>query len=260
MTETLKARAAAARTGPAGGRSDPGKTGDSAVPTIDFEVGDDPEAVPVKVAWARAMRFCRALTKGSTARVNGKDGKLLYTYKYRGVDDVVTLAGVAFRHFGIMVVPVEVVVEYRPAGQMVACYATVTYEVSSLGEGTFRGTVKSEGIDNGDKATVKAEQQAFRVFLTTALCLPTYDPTMDSDATPMVRPEPPGPFGVRDEILAPGTSVQRLIAIQSELRHDPALAATAVPVGDEEIRLWDLVVRTRKAREPQAPAEDGEPS
>jgi hypothetical protein len=244
----LRSWATAAKVGTAGnGRSDPGKTADSAVPTI-VEMGSDPEAVPVRQAWARAMRICKALTKGSTARVNNKEGKFLYSYQYRGVDDVVTLAGLAFREVGVMVVPVEIATEYRPAGQMVTCFATVTYEVSSIDGSSFRGVVRSEGIDNGDKATVKALQQAYRVFLTTALTLPTYDPTTDSDATPILRPEPPSPLELRDEIVNPQTSLSRLLAISGELKRDNSLAATRVPVGDREVTLWDLCVETGKAR------------
>lgn len=246
MTD-LKSRATA-RSGPApSGRGDPAKTGDTAVPTI-VEVGEDPEPVPVRVAWARAMRICKALTKGSTAEVKNREGKFLYSYKYRGIDDVVTLAGLAFREVGVMVVPVDIQIEYRPAGQMVTCYATVTYEVSSIDGSSFRGVVRSEGIDNGDKATVKALQQAYRVFLTTALTLPTYDPTHDTDATPMVRPEPPSPLEMRDEILNPNTSLQRLKAITSQFRQEQDLAATVVPHGDRQVTLWDLHVEVVKAR------------
>lgn len=254
MSQPLKERARSGRPAQSGNGQ-----GNHAEPIISYEVGDDPEAVPVRVAWARAMRFCRALTKGSTAEVKEKGtGRVLYTYKYRGVDDVVTLAGMAFRQFGIMVLPVDIQTEYRPAGQMMTCFATVTYEVSALGEGSFRGTVKSEGIDNADKATVKAEQQAYRVFLTTALSLPTYDPKLDSDATPVLRPEPPGPFAIRDEILDPKTSLARLQALKSEFKRDADLAATLVPVGDGEERLWDLLTRVGKAREAERERERAE--
>lgn len=244
----LRSRAAAGRIQPTGNGTRGGADTGQAEPIIIEEVGEDPEAVHVKVAWARAMRFCRALSKGSTARVTNKEGKLLYTYQYRGIDDVVTLAGMAFRQFGVMVMPVEVVTEYRP-GHMKECHVLATYEITSLGEGTMRATIRSEGMDLGDKSTVKAEQQAFRIFLTTALCLPTYDPTMDSDATPLTRPEPPSPLELRDHILDPNTSAQQLKARLGELKRDPDLAATKVPVGDEQVTLWDLCTRTGKARE-----------
>src|ERR1043165_6258816 len=62
----------------------------SSDPIYELVARDDPEAVPTKVAWARVMRFCRGLPKNSVAQVKDKTGKVLYTYKYRGVDDVVS--------------------------------------------------------------------------------------------------------------------------------------------------------------------------
>lgn len=226
-------------------------TGSEAV--IDFTVVEegDPEKVDVKVAWARAMRWCRALPKNSTAEVKDKTGRLLYKFKYRGIDDVVTLAGMAFRQFGVTVVPIKIDVEHR-IGQPSTCMVTVTYRITSLGEGEIIGVSRGESIDFGANATIKAEQQAFRLFLTTALCLPTHDPTMDSDAAPILRPQPPTPAALRDEMLNPKTSTQRMRALLSELKADPKLGATRVPVPDDSSNmyesLYDLNVRVGRER------------
>jgi hypothetical protein len=196
------------------------------------------------------MRFCRALPKGSTATVTTKSGAS-YTYHYRGIDDVLSLAGAALREHGVLVMPIEKHAEYRAIGQANVCTLKATFEVSSLGEGSFQGVALGEGVDLGDKATVKAETQAHRTFMVQALSLPTYDISADSDANPVQRPEPPGSFAIRDEILDPKTSLGRLKAIRSELQRDSALAAEMVPDGESNVHLWDLLTRVGKAREAQ---------
>lgn len=251
MSEGLKARAEAAK---AGGRAEVKATGarGAEVPSeaIVFEVGDDPEVVPVRVAWKRVMRFCRALPKGSTATVNTKAGGS-YTYRYRGIDDVISLAGRAMREMGVDVVPIEITPVFKTLGQMNSCTVAITYKVT--GQSTdasdyFEIKSLGEGLDLGDKAALKAQTQAYRTAMITALSLPTYDLSLDSDATPIERPVPPTPEETRDEILRPNTSVQRLVAIQGELRNDRERAAAFVTVEGKQVRLWDLVVDTRKTR------------
>jgi hypothetical protein len=259
----LRSRARASQS--PGAKGDSTHTASGAEPVIDFEVGDDPEAVPVRVAWARVMRFCRALSKGSTAKVVTKGGGS-YEYKYRGVDDVVSLAGAGMREFGVIVMPAEIKTEYR-AGNPNWCAVEVTYAILSINSddpGYLKGVARGEAFDFGDKATVKAEQQAFRVFLTTALSLPTYDVSMDTDATP-VMPTLPSPTALRDEMLQPNIEVQRLLAIRGELQRDAqaggTLAVTKVPVpdgqgGEAEESLWDL--NTRRGKERQGGGEHGQ--
>lgn len=231
---------------------------------IEFEVGDDPEAESVKVAWHRVIRFCRALSKGSTARVNTKGGGS-YEYKYRGADDVVSLAGAAIREFGIMITPVEIKSEHRVTGQATWCKVEVTYEITAIGDdkGVIRGVSQGEAIDFGDKALAKALTQCFRIFLTTALSLPTYDVSMDSDASNVQRPAPPTPEELRDNMMQT-TDKQRLLAIRGELQRDAALASVQVDVpweGGKRMTLWDLnTLRGKQLREPAPGEGDGQPT
>lgn len=258
MQPDLKTRAQQNQPAPSGGNPVP----NSSEPFVAFEIGDDPESVSTRVAWKRVMRFCRGLTKGSTAQVKDKTGKVLYTYKYRGADDVVSLAGAALRAHGVDVIPVKIETQYKISGQATTCMVTVTYEVSSLGEGTFQGVSVGEAIDFGDKATVKALTQAYRVFLTTALTLPTYNVSWDSDASPVQRPMPPTPEELRDEMLNPKTSRQRMAAMYQEFKRDPALGGqmvfTKAGSNDQET-LLDLNVRLGKERAAAAAASPESP-
>lgn len=218
------------------------------------DVGEDPEAVDVKVALSRVMRFCRALPKGSTATVTTKSGQ--YTYKYRGIDDVVSLAGTAMRLFGLIITPSAIETQHK-VGNPSWCKVDVTYLVESLGGGTIIGRSTGEALDFGDKALVKALTQAYRVFLTTLLSLPTRDISLDSDANSVVRPQPPSPLELRDEMLSATVTTQRLRAILSMLQRDEDLARTKVPVptagpdgthNERNEALWDLNVRIGKER------------
>lgn len=227
----------------------------SSEPIIEVEVGDDPEGVSVAVAWARVMRFCRGLPKGSTAEVKDKAGKVMYRYKYRSADDVMSLVGFALRAFGVTVMPVDVKHQTNISGQATTCTVDVRYAITSLGEGSMLGVSAGSAIDFGDKALVKALTQAYRAFLTTALTLPTYNVAWDSDANPVQRPMPPTPEELRDEMLNPGIKTSRMKAIYAELKRDPALGAQVVTIpndggpGDSTREtLLDLNVRLGRER------------
>lgn len=259
MTRSLPLREQARAARPADSRP---ATPVSSEPTVVFDVGEDPESVPVRYAWARVMRFCRALPKGSTATVSTSKGGS-FSYRYRGVDDVVSLAGAALREFGVMINPVKIDVTHR-VGTPSWCKVDVTYSVTSLGEGEIVGVSCGEALDFGDKALVKALTQAYRVFLTTALSLPTYDVSMDSDARPITRPMPPSPFELRDEMLDPKTSLDRLRAILDALQRDQDLATTKVPVpdgkgGETNESLLFLNLRIGKERADRAAISAGDP-
>jgi hypothetical protein len=231
MTD-LKTRAQQGRPAPTGGT-----VATASEATIEVEVGEDPEAVPVKVAWSRAMRFCKALEKGSKAVVKEKGtGKVLFTYNYRGADDVVTLAGVAFRLFGVIVTLVKLEPVYRNNGQAVTCLMTAHWKIESLGDGQIDAVSCSEAMDyGGDKATVKASTQALRIFLTNQLMLPTGKVSWDSDASPSRLPPLPTPEELRDEMLSPETSRQRMSTIFKTLKDDPDLGSQVVAVRRENM-------------------------
>lgn len=222
-------------------------------PVLIFEIGDDPEAVPVKVAWSRVMRFCRAVPKGGRATIKTATGS--YSFVYRGIDDILNAVGPALRLFGAEIFPVKVEPAYTTVGRMNICTVIVTYRIQSLGDGEIITQGAGEGADVGERATTKAQTYAFRNMLIAALCLPTIDPKLDADVVNVERPEPPGALALRDEMLDPGTSQQRLLAIRGELRRDKDLARETVEVplgsGTQE-SLWDLNTRIGKERDAAA--------
>lgn len=240
----LKTRAQQNRPAPSGNAAP-----NSSEPIVELQASEDPESIPTKVAWARVMRFCRGLPKGSTAIVRDKTGKEMYRYKYRGVDDVVSLAGAALREFGVTVMPIEIKPQHTVSGQATTCYVHVKYLITSLGEGEISGVSFGEGIDFGDKATVKALGQALRVFITTALMLPTYSVAWDSDASPVQRPMPPTPEELRDEMLNPKTSVQRMSTLYGQFRREPELGQAVVETSVGQETLLALNVRLGKERQ-----------
>jgi hypothetical protein len=255
MTQSLRERARQQGEGN-GGRAE----ADPAEPVLVFEIGDDPEAVPVKVAWSRVMRFCRAVPKGGKATI--KTATSSYSFIYRGIDDILNAVGPALRLFGAEIFPIEVRPTYSTTGRMNICTVVVTYRIESLGEGEIITQGAGEGADVGERATTKAQTYAYRNMLIAALCLPTMDPRLDADVVNVQRPEPPSPFALRDEMLEPDIRRDRLLAIFGELKRDPFLAGARVPVpdgkgGEREESLWDLNVRRGKelAAKQSAPAQ-----
>lgn len=187
-------------------------------PMADYELSDDdPEMVPLHIAWMRVRREIRAIAK------TGKYEQGKTKYNYRGVDAVVQAFGPVTLKHGVHVLPVEVRTEYgekntNSGGKMRECTATVTWLIMGPKGDTFTLQTAGEALDTSDKSTTKAQTVALRTLLLTAGLTPTGDP--DPDAQRIERGEAPVRPAVdyRDEALLPGTSKSRMAQMVYELR------------------------------------------
>ncbi|PVE04632.1 ERF family protein [Streptomyces scopuliridis] len=219
-------------------------------PMADYEPGDDdPEMVPVHIAWLRVRKDVRAIAKGE--QYNGGGTR----FNFRGVDTVVNTFGpVTLRH-GINIFPVGIDAEHRDTttskgNKMRECTVTVSWMVMGPKGDTLPALLKTRGeaLDSADKGTAKAQSVALRVLLLTGGLTPTHD--KDPDSSHVERGEAPIRPAVQylDEITHPQTSAGRLRQIHYELKQTGQLGALLTnEVGDEE-RAGDMVVRIGKER------------
>jgi hypothetical protein len=187
-------------------------------PMADYEPGeDDPEMVPVHVAWLRVRREIRAIAK------DGKYEQGKTKYNYRGADTVVQHFGPVTLKHGVHVFPVEVRTQYgekstNAGGKMRECTATVTWLIMGPKGDTLTLQTAGEALDTSDKSTTKAQTVALRTLLLTAGLTPTGDP--DPDTQRIERGEAPARTAAsyQEEILQPGISRQRLVQINYEIK------------------------------------------
>jgi hypothetical protein len=185
-------------------------------PMADYEPGDDdPDMVPVHIAWLRVRREIRAIAK----RERPESGP---RYDYRGVDTVVQHFGpVTLRH-GVHVLPAKIELEggekhTKANSKMRECVVTVTWQIMGPKGDVLILQTAGEALDISDKATVKAQSVALRTLLLTAGLTPTGDP--DPNSSYIERGEAPArsPESYRDEMLEKKTSPDRLNQIRIEL-------------------------------------------
>ncbi|RYJ29392.1 phage protein [Streptomyces sp. L-9-10] len=219
-------------------------------PMANYEPGDeDPEMVPVHIAWLRVRKDVRAISKNE--QYNGGGTR----FNFRGVDTVVNTFGpVTLRH-GINIFPVGIDAEHRDTttskgNKMRECTVTVSWMVMGPKGDTLPALLKTRGeaLDSADKGTAKAQSVALRVLLLTGGLTPTHD--KDPDSSHVERGEAPIRPAVQylDEITHPQTSAGRLRQIHYELKQTGQLGALLTnEVGDEE-RAGDMVVRIGKER------------
>ncbi|MFD4257771.1 ERF family protein [Streptomyces sp. NPDC058534] len=219
-------------------------------PMADYEPGeDDPDMVPVHIAWLRVRKDVRAIAKGE--QYNGGGTR----FNFRGVDTVVNTFGPVTLKHGINIFPVGIEAEHRDTttskgNKMRECTVTVSWMVMGPKGDTLPTLLKTRGeaLDSADKGTAKAQSVALRVLLLTGGLTPTHD--KDPDASHVDRGEAPVRPAVQylDEITHPQTSAGRLRQIHYELRQTNQLGVLLTnEVGDEE-RAGDLVVRIGKER------------
>lgn len=185
-------------------------------PMADYEPGDDdPEMVPVHVAWLRVRREIRAIAK----RERPESGP---RYDYRGVDTVVQHFGPVTLKHGVHVLPAKIELEggekhTKANSKMRECIVTVTWQIMGPKGDALILQTAGEALDVSDKATVKAQSVALRTLLLTAGLTPTNDP--DPDSSYIERGEAPArsPESYRDEMLEKKTSPSRLSQIRNEL-------------------------------------------
>ncbi|MEV6046061.1 ERF family protein [Streptomyces xanthochromogenes] len=211
-------------------------------PMADYEPGDDdPDMVPVHIAWLRVRKDVRSIAKRELYNAPGTK------FNFRGVDTVVNTFGPVTLKHGVNVFPVEVVAEYRDTttknnAKMHECTATVSWMVMGPKGDTLPVLLKTmgEALDTSDKGTAKAQSVALRVLLLTGGLTPTHD--ADPDSSHAERGEAPvrSAESYRDEQMDPATTPTRLDQIRGELRSLGMLNAR-VPNENGELETLDAI-------------------
>ncbi|MFJ6566268.1 ERF family protein [Streptomyces sp. NPDC091292] len=187
-------------------------------PMADYEPGDDdPEMVPVGVAWLRVRRDIRAISKDQLYNQAGT------RFNFRGVDTVVNVFGPVTLKHGVNVMSSKVEASYgekttAKGTKMRECSVLVTWTIMGPLGDTLTLQTMGEALDTADKATTKAQSVALRTLLLGFGLTPTHD--KDPDADRIERGNDASPRSAesyRDEILDKKTSQGRLQQIGYEL-------------------------------------------
>ncbi|MFF7946966.1 ERF family protein [Streptomyces griseorubiginosus] len=247
-----RAAAAAGRTEPAAGPAEDAPPAEDYTPVtspmVDFEPGeDDPDMVPVHLAWLRVRKDIRGIAKGEEYN----DG--YSRYNFRGVDATVqAFAPVTMRH-GVNVIPHKVDATYRDTktakGKATReCTVTVTWHIIGPRGDVIVAQSQGEALDSGDKGTAKAQSVALRVLLLNGGLVPTGDPDPGSSTIDRGEASVRSAVSYLDEICDPNTSAGRLRQIHFELKQGNLLGALITnEVGVEEA-IGEMVVRIGKER------------
>ncbi|WP_326811680.1 ERF family protein [Streptomyces scopuliridis] len=204
-------------------------------PMADYEPGeDDPEMVPVHIAWLRVRRDIRAIAKGELYNQSGT------RFNFRGVDTVVNVFGPVTLKHGVNVLSSEVDAEYgekttKSGSKMRECTTLIRWTIMGPMGDTLTLQTRGEALDTADKSTTKSQSVALRTLLLSFGLTPTHD--TDPDADRIERGEAPARSATsyRDEILDRGTTVSRIRQIGGELSQLKMLGSKVVnEVGDEE--------------------------
>ncbi len=217
-------------------------------PMVDYEPGDDdPDMVPVHLAWLRVRKDVRAIAKGEQY----DDG--WSKYSFRGVDATVqAFAPVTMRH-GVNVIPHQVEATYRDTktakGKATReCTVTITWHIIGPRGDVIVAQSQGEALDSGDKGTAKAQSVALRVLLLNGGLVPTGDPDPGSSTIDRGEASVRSAVSYLDEICDPNTSAGRLRQIHFELKQGNLLGALITnEVGTEE-QIGAMVVRIGKER------------
>ncbi|MGD6750950.1 ERF family protein [Streptomyces sp. BH105] len=187
-------------------------------PMADYEPGDDdPEMVPVGVAWLRVRREIRAIGKGELYNQSGT------RFNFRGVDTVVNVFGPVTLKHGINVMSSKVEASYgekltKSGSKMRECSVLVTWTIMGPMGDTLTLQTMGEALDTADKATTKAQSVALRTLLLGFGLTPTHDKDPDADRIERGNDAPArSAESYRDEILDKKTSPQRIQQIGYEV-------------------------------------------
>lgn len=203
-------------------------------PMADYEPGDDdPDMVPVSVAWLRVRREIRAIGKGELYNALGTK------FNFRGVDTVVNVFGPVTLKHGVNVMSSKVEATYgekstKNGGKMRECSVLVTWTIMGPMGDTLTLQTMGEALDTADKSTTKAQSVALRTLLLGFGLTPTHD--KDPDADRIERGEAPARSAesYRDEQLDPKTTPGRLDQIRRELRDLGMLNARVANENNEQ--------------------------
>lgn len=188
-------------------------------PMADYEPGDDdPDMVPVHLAWIRVRKEIRAIGKGSDYNERGT------RYKYRAADTVVQYFGPITIKHGVNVLPVKTETTYgskqtKSGSTMRECSVVITWHIIGPKGDVLVAQTAGEALDTSDKSTTKAQTVALRNLLLNGGLIPTNDRDPDADRIERGAEAPArSAESYRDEIVDPKTSPGRLQQISYELR------------------------------------------
>lgn len=187
-------------------------------PMADYEPGnDDPEMVPVHLAWLRVRREIRTISKGSEYNERGT------RYNYRAADTVVQYFGPVTIKHGVNVLPYKTETTYgskqtKSGSTMRECSVTVTWHIIGPKGDVLVTQTAGEALDTSDKSTTKAQTVALRNLLLNGGLIPTGERDPDADRIERGIEAPArSAESYRDEILDKKTSPGRLQQIGYEL-------------------------------------------
>lgn len=210
-------------------------------PMADYEIGDDdPEMVPVHIAWLRVRREIRSIAK------DGKYEEGRTRYNYRAADAVVQRFGPVTIKHGVNILPVKVEPQYgekptKSGGRMRECSVVVTWHIMGPKGDVLELQSAGEALDTSDKSTTKAQTVALRTLLLNGGLIPTGDRDPDADRIERGIEAPArSAESYRDEILEPKTSPGRLEQIRYELINLRMLGQKVVNEVGEQETLDDL--------------------
>ena len=239
-TITERAAAAAGRTAPAAGPAENAPPAEEYTPApdpmADYEPGDDdPEMIPVHLAWLRVRREIRSINKGEKY----EEGRTRYAY--RGADTVVQYFGPVTLKHGVNVIPVKVDASYgskqtKSGSTMRECTVVVTWDIVGPKGDKLTLQTAGEALDTSDKSTTKAQTVALRTLLLTGGLIPTGDRDPDAERLDRGIDAPARTAeSYRDEIVDSKTSPGRLQQIGYELGNLRMLNHKVTnEVGDQE--------------------------
>lgn len=218
-------------------------------PMADYEPGeDDPEMVPVYIAWLRVRREIRAIGKGEEYNERGT------RYNFRGTDTVVQYFGPVTLKHGVNVLPVKTETTYstkqtKSGGTMRECSVTVTWHIMGPKGDVLVTQTAGEALDTSDKSTTKAQTVALRNLLLNGGLIPTGERDPDADRIERGIEAPArSAESYRDEILNPKTSAARIQQIGYEVSNLRMLNAKVANENGDMETLDSLGPRIYKER------------
>lgn len=218
-------------------------------PMADYEPGDDdPEMIPVHLAWLRVRREIRAIGKGEEYNERGT------RYNFRGTDTVVQYFGPVTIKHGVNVLPFKTETSYgskqtKSGGTMRECSVTVTWHIIGPKGDVLVTQTAGEALDTSDKSTTKAQTVALRNLLLNGGLIPTGERDPDADRIERGIEAPArSAESYRDEILDKKTSAARIQQIGYEVSNLRMLNAKVANENGDMETLDSLGPRIYKER------------
>lgn len=210
-------------------------------PMADYEPGDDdPDMVPVHLAWLRVRREIRSIGKGEKY----EEGRT--RYNFRGTDTVVQYFGPVTIKHGVNVIPFKTETTYgskqtKSGSTMRECSVIVTWHIVGPKGDVLVAQTAGEALDTSDKSTTKAQTVALRNLLLNGGLIPTGDRDPDADRIERGIEAPArSAESYRDELLDKKTSPGRIQQIGYEVSNARMLGSRVQNETGEWETLGDL--------------------